>query len=154
MKLLLKRKADPASNNKNSKTAADLAHDDDIKKLLQEAALAAQQQKEDTARPDVNTAQTTSDPPSAVGAHESSSVDVSNQVEIGPQERPAASAPQAPGNTAEPDDDKHVSGVRKRTSVGDQGMHNQPDTDQQSQRPTKLHKVALSFAEEAEDDEQ
>lgn len=154
VKLLLKRKADSASKNKNSKTAADLAHDDDIKKLLQEAALAAQQQKEDTARPDVNTAQTPSDPLSATGAHDSSSVDASDHVEIGPQERPAASMPQAPGNAAELDDGKHLNGVRKRTNVGDHSMHNQPDNDQQSERPAKIHKVALSFAEEAQDDEQ
>ena len=44
VKLLIKRKADPASKNKNGKSAADLARDPSIKELLQEAAVTAQQQ--------------------------------------------------------------------------------------------------------------
>ncbi|KAL0048229.1 hypothetical protein WJX82_010668 [Trebouxia sp. C0006] len=149
VKLLIKRKADPASKNKNGKSAADLAREQSIKDLLQEAAVAAQQHKEDTARPDENTAQTASDLSAATDANEPTSEQVPAVAEIGPQERPTTSMSQGTANTATVDNSKQSSVVRKRPSPDDT-VHDQSDDQQHSERPAKIHKVALSFADDEE----
>lgn len=151
VKLLIKRKADPASKNKNGKSAADLAREQSIKELLQEAAVTAQQQKEDTARPDKNTAQTASDLSAATDANEPTSEQVPAVAEIGPQERPTTSMSQGTGNTATVDNSRQSSVVRKWPSPDDV-VHDQFDDQQQPERPAKIHKIALSFADD-EDDE-
>ena len=151
VKLLIKRKADPASKNKNGKSAVDLAREQSIKELLQEAAAAAQQQKEDTARPDENTAQTASDLSAATNANEPTSEQVPAAAEIGPQERPTTSMSQGTGNTTTVDNSRQSSVVRKRPSPDDV-VHDQSDDQQQPERPAKIHKVALSFADDEEDD--
>lgn len=151
MKLLIKRKADPASKNKNGKSAADLAREQSIKELLQEAAVAAQQHKEDTARPDEDTAQPASDLSAATDAAESASEQVPAVAEIGPQERPTISVSQGTGNTAIVDDSRQSSVVRKRP-ITDDVVPDQSTEQQQPERPAKIHKVALSFADDEEDE--
>ena len=151
VKLLIKRKADPASKNKNGKSAEDLAREQSIKELLQEAAVTAQQQKEDTARPDENTAQTASDLSAATDANKPISEQVPAVAEIGPQERPTTSMSQGTGNTATVDNSRQSSVVRKWPSPDDV-VHDQFDDQQQPERPAKIHKIALSFADD-EDDE-
>ena len=151
VKLLIKRKADPASKNKNGKSAADLAREQSIKELLQEAAVTAQQQKQDTARPDQNTAQNASDLSAETDANEFTSEQVPDVAEIGPQERPTTSMSQGTGNTATVDNSRQSSVVRKRP-IADDVVHDQSDDQQQPQRPAKFHKVALSFADDEEDE--
>ncbi|KAL0030089.1 hypothetical protein WJX79_006214 [Trebouxia sp. C0005] len=151
VKLLLKRKADPASKNKNGKSAADLAREQSIKELLLEAAAAAQQHKEDTARLDDNTAQNASNLTAARDANEPTSEQVPAVAEIGPQERPTTSMSQGTGDTATVDNSRKSSVVQKRPIPHDV-VHDQSDDQQQSERPAKIHKVALSFADDAEDE--
>ncbi|KAL0027207.1 hypothetical protein WJX77_003771 [Trebouxia sp. C0004] len=151
VKLLIKRKADPASKNKNGKSAADLAREQSIKELLQIAAVTAQQQKADTARPDENTAQTALDLSAATDANEPTNEQVSSVAEIGPQEQPTTSMSQGTGNTAPVDSSKQSNVVQKRPSPDD-AVHDQSDDQQQIERPAKFHKIALSFADD-EDDE-
>lgn len=151
VKLLIKRKADPVSKNKNGKSAADLAQEQSIKELLQEAAVTAQQQKENTARPDENTAHTASDLSDATDANEPTSDQVPAVAEIGPQERPSTSKSQGSGNTATVDNSRQSSVARKRPSLDDV-VHDQSDDQQQPERPAKIHKVALSFADDEEDE--
>ena len=151
VKLLIKRKADPASKNKNGKAAADLAWEQSVKELLQEAAVSAQQHKEDGARPDENTAKNASDLSAATDATEPTSEQVPAIAEIGPQERPTTSVSQDTGNTASADNSRQSSVVRKRP-IPDNVVHDQSNDQQQPQRPAKVHKVALSFADDDEDE--
>ncbi len=155
VKLLIKRKADPASKNKNGKSAVDLTNDEAVKELLREAALAAAQQNENTARPDANNAQAASVPAASPAVDEHSKPETSAAIEIGPQERPSTSMPQA-GDVPPTDDSKHTSkhAARKRISTHEHGiLHEQPSGQKEVERPLKAPKIALSFTEE-EDDEQ
>ncbi len=58
---------------------------------------------------------------------------------------------QGTGNTATVDNSRQASVVRKRP-IPDYAVHDQSDDQQQPQRPAKIQKVALSFADDEEDE--
>lgn len=147
VKLLIKRKADPASKNKNGKAAAELAREPAMKELLEEAAVAALKEKA-IARPDANTAQPALASEAPTPADELNSSVASAAVEIGPQERPDASVHQHVDDNAADDSKPPIPQASKKVKHGN--MPEEPHNSD-SDRPSKLQKVALSFAEDDDD---
>ena len=152
VKLLVKRKAGVTSKNKNGKTAADLARDPAIKEVLNEAALAASKSQEDAVRCDTNGAE----PPRlshTADVQKHSNTNDQGDADIGPQERPPEVV-QDDDNAAAPLDkqptiEQSSAGKSAKTEHQVQSRTSDPE----SYRPSKMQKVALSFAEEDNADE-
>ena len=155
VKLLVKRKADVASKNKNGKTAADLARDLAVKEVLNEAVLAAIRSQEDAVRSDVNSTEP-SGLTDTVDVQKISNTSAERDVEIGPQERPP-DIMQDDGATSVPSDvSKHLTAAAEQVSanrsIKSERQVQSQTSDPESYRPSKMQKVALSFAEDDDTD--
>ncbi|KAL3151664.1 hypothetical protein ABBQ38_012652 [Trebouxia sp. C0009 RCD-2024] len=151
VKLLVKRKADASSKNKNGKTAASLARDPAVKEVLSQAVLTASSAPECPGQSDSKGAEP-SGHQSAADVPEPNNADASAHTEIGPQERP---------HTVVHDDSVSglASDLNKQPMVEVQNKRTRPEhephsqtSDSESCRPSKLHKVALSFADDDDDE--
>lgn len=149
VKLLVKRKADVASKNKNGKAAADLARDPAVKEVLSQAVLTASSAPECPVQSDTKVAEP-SGHQSAADVPEPDNADAPANTEIGPQERPRTVVHVDHASEVASDLDKHpmVDLQNKRTRP-EHEPHRQT-SDPESCRPLKLHKVALSFADDDE----
>lgn len=152
VRLLVKRKADVTTKNKSGKTAADFARDPAVKEVLNQAALTASISPEVPGQSDTKS-------PEPSGHHDAADVpkpnnaDAPANVEIGPQERPNAGVLADSASGVAPDLSEHptVELHNKRTKPEHEphSLTNDPE----ACRPSKLHKVALSFAEDDDADE-
>lgn len=149
VKLLVKRKADVASKNKSGKTAAELARDPDVKEVLNEAALAASKLQTDAIQ-SVTSGAEPSGLTDTADVHEGIDASAQGNAEIGPQERPYEVIQDAGAA-------KVLSDVNKQPTVEQKSADRSKKSERQSQgqtsdaepsRPSKMQKVALSFAED------
>ena len=146
VKLLVKRKADVASKNKNGKTAADLARNLAIKEVLNEAVLAFKSQ-EDAIQSEANSAE-----PAALAdadVQKLSDINAQGTAEIGPQERPQDNGATAAPLDQQPTIEQTSAGRRRKL---DSQVFNET-SDPETCRPSKTQKVALSFAEDDDTNE-
>lgn len=154
VKLLVKRKADIASKNKNGKTSVDLARDPAIKEVLNEALLAASKSQEDAARSDANNAE----PSGLIDTADvlnGSDTNAQGDVEIGPQERPPE-VTQDGDATAVPLEVSEQPTIKQPSANRSTKLERQVQSqtsDPESCRPSKMQKVALSFAEDDDTDD-
>lgn len=154
VKLLVKRKADVASKNKSGKTAAELARDPVVKDVLHEAALEASKSQTDAIQP-VTSGAEPSELPDTADVHEGGDASAQGDAEIGPQERPHeaiqddAAAKVLLDVSKQPTVEQKSADRSKRSERQGQGQ----TSDAESSRPSKMQKVALSFAEDEDADD-
>lgn len=154
VKLLVKRKADVASKNKSGKTAADLARDPAVKEVLSEAALAASKLQTDAIQSDTSGAEPSA-PPDTANVQECGDASAQGDAEIGPQERPHDVMQDDGAATVLADNSKQPTVEHKsadRSKKSSRQGHSQT-SDAETSRPSKMKKVALSFAEDEDADD-
>ena len=149
VKLLIKRKADVLSKNKAGKSAEELAKHTETKQALQEAMQHAQQEKDFAHQKIKDSHQEPATAQEFTDDEKSTDIQAA-PVAIGPQERPSDTAQQEGGQGSKQDLTDLAS--RKRTS--DVVESDQPSPVTLADRPSKAQKVALSFAEDEEDQRQ
>ena len=149
--LLVRRKADAASQNKSGKSAADLARDPAIKELLNKAVVDAFKPQELPVRSDTGNAEQSGEQGTA-SLTDPNSTNAENVVEIGPQEQLARILQDGSVAVASLDNSKHFTSDLHTAPKGSKSHRHQDQTDDSApQRPSKVQKIALSFAED--DDE-
>ena len=151
MNLLVKCKADAASKNKSGKLAADLARDPAVKEVLNKAMADVSKPQEHPVSSETGNAEPSGEQSTASLA-ELNDISAQNAGEIGPQERPTAALQDSSNAVAPLDNSKQSASellsAPKRTRSD--RHQSQPD-DPEPQRPSKVQKIALSFAEDDDD---